>query len=354
MKSKKVVLFGPYPPPYGGVATYVSTLDYYFRTIFNDYSLIIYSENGQFRTSDKPGFKNVYSNFNPIMTKQTVCFDSCSFFIEYPSVKAILAWIILKIKKRFQWIKIIHDGSLPSRYKSFSILGKLFVKLAIQIADYIVVVNRELDTWLNNQFNVGNKTIYINSLLPIPDVEDSLEDVVNLFDQSRLYDIIICSIGVFLPVYGFQDVIEAVEQIRETTEKNIGLILIDGGFAGDEQFKAQVINNREWIIILNRISHEQVLSILKVSQVFVRAVEFESYGLSRIEAIMCETPVIATNTGEVRGMSVYNFGDTSTLVKIIREVLFNPVSTNDLSYWSNVYHEEATGNLQQLIALVKQ
>lgn len=353
MKPEKVVLFGPYPPPYGGVATYVSTLDYYFRSIFNDYSLVTYSENGQFKTSEEPSFRDVYSNFNAIMTKQTICFDSCSFFIEYPAIKTMLAWMILKIKNNFQWIKIIHDGSLPSRYKSFGILSKLCVRLAIHMVDDIVVVNKELDTWIKDQFNAGSKIIYINSLLPIPDVEYSIDEVEILLGQSRLFDSIICSVGVFLPVYGFQDVIEAVEQIRETTGQNIGLILIDGGYAGDEDFKVQIIKNREWIIVLTRISHDHVLNILKTSQVFVRSVKFESYGLSRVEAILCGTPVIATNTGEVRGMSIYNFGDISTLTKMIGDIVSNPTATKDLSYWSTVYRQEANSNLQQLVALVK-
>ena len=134
----------------------------------------------------------------------------------------------------FDWIKMIHDGSLPIRYEKFSSLDKFLFKLAIRNIDEFVVVHDELQHWLRANIGVSQSIKTIPSLLPMPpDVENQplspqLEETLRSFFSLTKR---VCSIGAFIPEYGFAHVAEAVENIRNETGENIGLLFLDGNFA---------------------------------------------------------------------------------------------------------------------------
>jgi glycosyltransferase involved in cell wall biosynthesis len=142
-----------------------------------------------------------------------------------------------------------------------------------------------------------------------------------------------------------------VESIRRESGLNIGLLLIEGSFAHDEDYKSEVMQQRDWIIVLRDIPHSQVLQILKRSDVFVRGVAFESYGLSRVEALWSGAPVVATSVGETRGMLLYDFGNEEELIQQIKKALFNPFS-EDIKVWGDYFSREANHNLMAVIRLI--
>ena len=95
-----------------------------------------------------------------------------------------------------------------------------------------------------------------------------------------------------------------------------------------------------------------MLQILKRSNVFVRGFRFESYGLSRVEAIWCGLPVVATRVGETRGMLLYDYGDEKELVRQMKEALFDP-PVRDLRMWAGLFQQEAEENLRLLIEAMR-
>src|SRR4030095_10597496 len=82
----------------------------------------------------------------------------------------------------------------------------------------------------------------------------------------------------------------------------------------DESYRDEVLCGRDWITVLEKIPNPEIYEILRLSDVFVRAFADESYGISRVEALWCGLPVIATRAGETRGMLLYDFGDVEQLV----------------------------------------
>jgi glycosyltransferase involved in cell wall biosynthesis len=160
----------------------------------------------------------------------------------------------------------------------------------------------------------------------------------------------VISIGAFIPSYGFHQVVAAVESLRQS-RPDVELTLLDGGFARDESYRRMLIADRPWITVHEGVAHDQVGAFLANSQVFVRAFAHESYGLSRVEAILSGTPVIATNIGETRGILTYEFGDVYALTDHLRSVLSGACRI-DLSHWQQVYRREAEQNLQGYIRLI--
>ena len=115
----------------------------------------------------------------------------------------------------------------------------------------------------------------------------------------------------------------------------------------DESYRDEVLWERDWITVLEKVPNPEIYEILKRSDVFVRAFADESYGISRIEALWSGVPVVATRAGETRGMLLYDFGDVEQLVSHLQAVLLDPV-IEELNPWPERYRREAEENLRAL------
>jgi glycosyltransferase involved in cell wall biosynthesis len=347
--SRKTVLLGPYPPPYGGVSIYIHTLYEFFKDraiefwIFGDEELK--GPNVHFM-KDKRG------ELLPLLIRRGAnarIADCTHFLLEYPSV-LVPVWVTLKRLLRFEWIKIMQDGSLPSRYKKFSPVRKALFRLSSQSVTEFIVISEELRDWLREEIRVGQKISLIKNLFPVPyrsvpaSLPDDIEEALLSYQQSSKR---VCSIGVFIPSYGFKHVVAAVEKLRHETSTDISLLLLDGDFAADEGYRTEVLKGRDWITVLKNVAHPFVFEILRRSDVFVRGFGLDSYGLSRVEAIWCGLPVVATRAGETRGMLLYDFGDEEELANQLKKALFGPPS-EEAGYWATIYQNEAEENLQTL------
>jgi glycosyltransferase involved in cell wall biosynthesis len=98
---------------------------------------------------------------------------------------------------------------------------------------------------------------------------------------------------------------------------------------------------------LKNVPHPQVFQILKRSDVFVRGFGLDSYGLSRVEAIWCGLPVVATRAGETRGMLLYDFGDVDELLAQLKRAL-SGAQANETQEWATRYQHEAEENLKSI------
>lgn len=350
--SKRIILFGPLPPPYGGVAIYMKALVAHFR----EANVRVWNYAG-------PKRKDANARFVAHRRLGTVpallaegrgarILDASHFHLEYPNPLLLPVWLVLKRLLGFEWYKNILDGSLPKRYPGFGFMRRWLFQRAVNAVDEFVVVSEELRRWLREEINVRQPITVIPCLLPNPSSEantpfssETKAELEFYFSQPKR----VCSIGVFYPSYGFRDVAEAVEELRERTGKDIGLLLLDGGFVCDETYREEVLWERDWITVLEKIPNPEIYEILKRSDVFVRAFRDESYGISRIEALWSGVPVVATRAGETRGMLLYDFGDVEQLVDQLQAVLLFPV-LEEPNPWAARYRQEAEENL---VALAK-
>jgi glycosyltransferase involved in cell wall biosynthesis len=276
--------------------------------------------------------------------------DASHFHLEYPNPLLLPVWLVLKRLLGFEWFKNVLDGSLPKRYPHFGRIQRWLFHRAINAIDQFVVVSEDLHRWFKEDLDVRQPIVVIPCLLPNPpskrdaSLSSATEKLVQpyLLQEKR-----VCSIGVFFPSYGFRDVAEAVEELRERTGKDIGLLLLDGGFVCDENYRDAVLWERDWITVLEKVPNPEIYQILKRSDVFVRAFADESYGISRIEALWCGTPVVATRAGETRGMLLYDFGDVEQLIQQLQAVLLYPV-LEETNPWAARYRSEAEENLQAI------
>ena len=346
--SRKTVLLGPYPPPYGGVSIYIQTLYEFFKDravefwIFGD---------EEFNGPNVRFMKDKRRELLPLVMRRGAnarIADCTHFLVEYPSI-LVPVWVALKGLLRFEWIKVMQDGSLPSRYKKFNPFRKALFRLAAQSVTEFIVISEELEDWLRGEIRVRQKISLIKNLFPVPyrsasSLPEEIERTLLPYKKSSKR---VCSIGVFIPSYGFKHVVAAVEELRIGTGADIDLLLLDGDFAADEGYRTGVLDGRDWITVLKNVAHPFVFEILRRSDVFVRGFGLDSYGLSRVEAIWCGLPVVATRAGETRGMLLYDFGDEEELARQLKKALFTPPS-EDAREWAGIYQKEAERNLAAL------
>jgi glycosyltransferase involved in cell wall biosynthesis len=351
--SKRIILFGPLPPPHGGVAIYMQALVAHFRGP----NIRVWTYAGP--KPDDPSIRFIahrrLGTFWALIAeaREARILDASHFHLEYPNPLLLGVWLVLKRRLGFEWYKNILDGSLPKRYPQFGRLQRWLFHRALAAVDQFVVVSEDLRRWLQEDLNVSQPVTVVPCLLPpLPmgtaETATALSgDTAKLLEPWLAHAKRVCSIGVFYPSYGFRDVAEAVEELRELTGKDIGLVLLDGAFVRDEIYRDEVLWERDWITVLEEVPNPEIYEILKRSDVFVRAFADESYGISRIEALWCGLPVVATRAGETRGMLLYDFGDVAQLIHQLQAVLLYPVR-EDPNPWAERYRQEAEENLQLL------
>lgn len=356
IKTRGAILFGPLPPPYGGVSVFMSAM---YRAAL-EHGIRVWSYN---RT---PG-DTLYANARRISHRRlghiwalliegrnARIADSTHFHLEYPNNFLLPLWVAVKSILNFEWVKILHDGSLPARYASFSRSQKRLFKAAIRNIDEFVVVSRELEKWLREVTGFENKISICAPLLPVPSdwVNEPLaEELSKKLDRFSTYKKRVCTIGFSIASYGFHHVASAIEELRADNDEDIGLFIIDGGSVTDTAYKESLLAGRNWIELAENVPHPNVGQIIGASDVFVRASEHEGFGLSRIEALWCGKPVIATRVGETRGMLLYDFDDVDQLRRQLRSIFEGKIDI-DVAVWAAVFHAEAQENLKNYLRLI--
>ena len=172
-------------------------------------------------------------------------------------------------------------------------------------------------------------------------------------DLLRTREKWVCSVGVFLESYGFLHVARAVEEVRRATGRDVGLLLVDGGYVLEDvgAYRSSVLDGREWVVPIESIPRGQVMALIRRCAVSVRAVSHESYGLSRVESLLCGVPVVATPVGETRGMLLCDYGDVPCLARKIQEVLEKGAGP-EVRAWAERFEQEAEANLRSLLETV--
>lgn len=350
---ERVILFGPLPPPYGGVAIFMKALVDHFR----EHNIRIWTYGGA-KTSDPKIRYIAHRRLKTIPAllaegKGSQILDASHFHLEYPNPLLLAVWLVLKCVLRFRWYKNVHDGSLPKRYPEFGPVTRWLFHRAVNGVDEFVVVSEQLRRWLREEIKVRQPILVIPALLPTTQEGGTNlpSETIEALRPYLSHEMRVCSIGVFFPSYGFRNVAQAVEDLRKRSGRDIGLLLLDGGFVLDSDYREQVLLDRDWITVLEEIPNREIYGILKRSDVFVRAFRDESYGISRIEALWAGVPVIATRAGETRGMFLYDFGNVEQLTDQLQALLLHPV-LEKTDPWAERYRQEATANLQAMAHLL--
>jgi len=351
MGGRNVILLGPLPPPYGGVSIFMDALVEHLREAGVGFRLWALHGDPQGAGDGTRLVRHRRLGTLSALLREgrsARIVDTTHFHLEYPNAVLLPPWLALKRLLGFEWVKYVLDGSLPERQARFTPAQRLLFRAALRGVDELVVVSEELRRWFEDELGFGRKVTVVPCLLPFTqrDFEaelpaESLAALGPYLARPRR----VCSIGVFIPPYGFRETAEAVERLRAETGEDVGLALVDGTFARDEAYRAEVLRGRDWVTVVENLPNRGVYRLLRRSDAFVRGVAREGYGISRVEATWCGLPVVATARGETRGMLLFEPGDVGALAGQLRRALFDPPAA-EVGRWAETFRREAEENLR--------
>lgn len=355
IREKRVVLFGPWPPPYGGVASHMQDLAHNLRGRGVSTRLLCY---GDFRTRGhlrrisviRPGWWRSLPKVYLALSSRAILHDH-SGMIPNPD-EGLLRSLASAVRRRgSRWILTLHDETLPDRFTSWPRATRELCLRFLQCPEHVICIGDRLQAFLEELGIPRGNLSSIPPLLPVgaaPEVE--LEPAIQAFLASHAP--VIATIGAFHANYDLAAVARAFPRILREHPR-AGLVVIDAGFTADDVSRRDVLQalesgGRGAYCLLSRIPREQVFGILRASAVFVRSTGSESFGLSRVEAILLGTPVVSTDAGETHYMRLYAHGDPAHLAREVLEIL---AARPDLSEAQRYYRTMAEQTLNRLLAV---
>jgi len=109
---------------------------------------------------------------------------------------------------------------------------------------------------------------------------------------------IILHISTFRPIKRITDCIEVVAQMRELGGPPVKLVMCgDGPERADAEALAARLGVADSVSFVGKKPQSEILGYLSAADLFLLPSQSESFGLSALEAMACEVPVIATRVG---------------------------------------------------------
>lgn len=346
----RIIVFGRFPPPFGGNAKHTSDLARSLEEAGVDV------ERKRFVDGFTPGSADVersvvsvVRHFRSLRKADTV-FDSSTFVFEYIEGYARFAFVALKMLRRFRWIKRLHDESALDRYAGYTRLQKAFFRFALRRVDVLVLDN---DAARERWRPVAGPRLRIEVVTPLlppsPEVfSPALRHGRPVSDGRRRR---IVSIGPFIDRYSFRELSDVVDRMRGDG-RDLELVLIETGFARDEAFAERVLRGRDWITVLRGLSDRELADEMRRADVFVRGLKDDSFGIARIEALWAGTPVVGTDGpgAETRGNFAFEPGNEDDLERQL-EAALDGADPAEIERWACLFEDEAKANRDRLLAL---
>uniref|UniRef100_A0A7C5KBL2 Glycosyltransferase n=1 Tax=Thermodesulfobium narugense TaxID=184064 RepID=A0A7C5KBL2_9BACT len=337
-KKHQILLIGVYPPPYGGVSVYIERLENLLNNTDN-YVCYVIDVSGVEDRKKKEKKNIILLNGNKfcILIRMMLIINKFEGDIVHFHTSALknfrLAGIpLLFSNRRVKKIITIHGGSFIDSYLKSNWLQKKITVFLLKKFDRIITVNKEQSDFIKNELKVNVDISTIPAFLPPLYEEDPfVANEINHF--KAIFDRIILTSGSMLEYYGFHILIKAVEELSDEEHLGrIGLIIASYGKA-NFAYKSKIlemIRSKDNIKLYNDLSPAGFVTILKHSDIFVRATDRDGDPVSLREAIFLGKTVVASDcVDRPKGVIVFRTMDADDLKKKLKFALTNNYIVKD-------------------------
>ena len=216
-------------------------------------------------------------------------------------------------------------GTDVMKFPQKNLINKYILKYNLKKADVICATSNTIKEYL---MPVTNKNV---SIIPFG-VDTSVfynKNVNSLFEKKSF---VIGCIKALESLYNIDVLIKSFSALKlKHKEKSIKLIII--GVGSHENNLKQLVEKLKLtddVIFTGRISFSEVSNYFNMIDVLANLSDYESFGVSVIEAMACEKPVIATNTGGLKEIiendsfgSLVEIGNVEQTTNEIEKYLLN-------------------------------
>ena len=186
-------------------------------------------------------------------------------------------------------------GTDVMKFPQQNFINKAILKYNLQKADAICATSTTIQNYL---LPVTSKKV---NVIPfgVNIIEFCKKEVTNLFDKNTF---VIGSIKPLEELYNIDVLIQSFSIIKlKYPTKNIKLLIIGEGLQEINLKKLvaslQLTND---VVFTGRVAFNQIPMYFNMLDILANISDYESFGVSVIEAMACEKPVIATNTGGLK------------------------------------------------------
>lgn len=318
----KVLLVGPYPPPFGGISATIHDLRQFLLT---QPSVDVQVLNiGEGRTIPSEDYLSAKGPVSFILT--LLQFARRGYLIHLETnghnQKSWLTAFACAVVGLFYGRKTIiafGSGMLPGYLKQCNVANRLIATATVKWAGCLIGRNDEMVTALRSVGGAPHKIMVVPGFVGfLGQVPQPLPQEITEF--CRLHDPVFGAAVTTSPEYGIPLALQALGRIHQVYSK-AGLILFGVGPEVAETLR-DLAPVREHVLLAGVLPPNVARGVMSVLNVFLRPTYFDGDSVSVREALALGIPVVASATG-MRPASVVTFrvGDCDDLYMKILEVV---------------------------------
>lgn len=201
------------------------------------------------------------------------------------------------------------------------------MKFSIERSDGVTAVSRFLREKTGTNYGIEKEIEVIPNFVDTEKYQRVPSSEVRKLCESDEEKIIVHTSN-FRPVKRVQDVIRIFNEIHKRVPSRL-LLIGDGPDRSQCEYLSRDLGISEYVKFLGK--QTEFVNILSSADLFLIPSQSESFGLSALEAMACEVPVISTSVGGlpelvVHGQTGYiaEIGDIDRMAKYAVELLTNP------------------------------
>lgn len=200
------------------------------------------------------------------------------------------------------------------------------MKFTIEQSDGVTAVSRFLREKTLTHYNIEKEIVVIPNFVDTAKFQRSPEHQCTSYTQQGMK--IIVHTSNFRPVKRVPDVIRIFNEIQKKVP-SVLLLIGDGPERSQCEMLCRELQLQEKVRFLGK--QQEIVPILSCADLFLMPSQSESFGLSALEAMACEVPVISSSVGglpelQVHGQTGYiaEIGDIDRMARYAIELLTNP------------------------------
>lgn len=275
------------------------------------------------------------------------------YAIPHASAAYFARQILKKAGKDIPYITTLHgtDITLVGKDQTYAPV----VTFSINESDAITAVSDNLKEETYKYFNIEKEIIVIPNFVDTERFQHSNKEHFKKMLAPN-GERILAHVSNFRKVKRAEDVVTMFAKVHEKIPSKL-LMIGDGPERQNIEEHCRTLNICNDIRFLGK--QEQVDEILSITDLFVLPSQYESFGLSALEAMACGVPVISTNAGglpeiNVQGVTGYmsEVGDTDDMAQHAIEILSNDSKLQ--TFKENAIAHAKTFSRQRVIPLYEQ
>lgn len=335
----RLLLVGPYPPPYGGIAMTMMDLRRYLNGRQVDDVKVLNIGQGRDVLSEE--YLSAIGQWSFVQTIVKFAVRGYIIHLEtnghnFKSWLSALICVAAGLLNRRKTVIAFGSGNLPAYLRGVGLVGGFVAWIVMRWAGIVICRNESMLEAIRSRGSSRVRIEVVPGFMGI--IGRGIGAIPKTIEEfCTAHTPLLGATVAMAPEYGVPLILKALSFLRGRYAK-IGLVLVGIGREAEELTIADEVL-REHVLLAGVLAPDVTLAVMARLSVFVRPTYFEGDSVSVREALALEVPVVASDTGfRPHGVRVFKVGDCSELCHQLEEVL-SAHSAEDTRKQSGEYAE---------------